>query len=150
MSLDQPTFMLSYRRHGDRAQEARNQAALRIAESLRLPILATNGVRYARAEDREMLDLFTSIRHGTSLDRAGPFALYEFTALFALATYHAICLFHDLPEAVANTVYLAQRLEFKLDDLGYEFPHYDVGESDTMGHFSAQACYGGEWLGDTA
>ncbi len=34
-------------RHGQREQEWRNQAALSISESLQLPVLATNGVRYA-------------------------------------------------------------------------------------------------------
>src|SRR6201995_1384376 len=34
-------------RHREREQEWRNQAAIRIARSLKLPVLATNGVRYA-------------------------------------------------------------------------------------------------------
>ena len=58
-------------RHGERAEECRNQAALRIAHSLHLPVLATNGVRYARGHEREILDVFTAIRHGTSLEKAG-------------------------------------------------------------------------------
>jgi error-prone DNA polymerase len=33
-------------------------------------------------------------------------------------------LFHDLPEAITNTVRLAARLEFRLADLGYHFPNY--------------------------
>ncbi|MDR3739685.1 MAG: PHP domain-containing protein, partial [Terracidiphilus sp.] len=58
-------------RHREREEEWRNQAALRIARSFRLPVLATNGVRYAKAYDREILDVFTAIRHHTQLDRAG-------------------------------------------------------------------------------
>ena len=58
-------------RHHEREEEWRNQAAIRIARSLRLPVLATNGVRYATAYDREILDLFTAIRHHTDLDHAG-------------------------------------------------------------------------------
>ena len=58
-------------RHGEREEEWRGQAALRIAQSLRLPILATNGARYARAYDREIADLFTAIRCHTTLDSAG-------------------------------------------------------------------------------
>jgi len=38
---------------------------------LNLPVLATNGGRYATAYDREVLDLFTTIRHHTQLDHAG-------------------------------------------------------------------------------
>ncbi len=38
---------------------------------LSLPVIATNGVRYAQEKDREILDLFTAIRHHTTLDQAG-------------------------------------------------------------------------------
>ena len=58
-------------RHQEREEEWRNQAALRIARSLELPLLATNGVRYATAYDREIQDLFTAIRHHVELDQAG-------------------------------------------------------------------------------
>jgi error-prone DNA polymerase len=40
--------------------------------------------------------------------------------------------FADLPEAIANTQELSARLEFTLNDLGYEFPRYPVPEGDTM------------------
>ena len=63
--------IVEVQRHRERAQEWRNQAALRIAGSLRLPVLATNGVRYATKYDREIADLFTAIRHHTRLDHAG-------------------------------------------------------------------------------
>src|SRR5271169_3304568 len=58
-------------RHDEREEEWRNQAAIRIAQRLRLPLLATNGVRYATAYDREILDVFTAIRHHTNLEQAG-------------------------------------------------------------------------------
>jgi error-prone DNA polymerase len=121
-------------RHGDRAEECRNQAALRIAESLNLPILATNGVRYATQYERELLDVFTSIRHHVSLDKAG--RLLQPNSQRQVRSARAMrALFADLPEAIENTVLLSQRLEFELNDLGYEFPSYDVGESDSMDNF---------------
>src|SRR5215469_12497643 len=49
-------------RHREREEEWRNQAAIWIARSLKLPVLATNGVRYAEAYDREILDLFTAVQ----------------------------------------------------------------------------------------
>ena len=116
-------------RHGDRAEEVRNQAAVRLAESLHLPILATNGVRYATQYEREVLDVFTAIRHHVSLDEAG--------RLLAMNSQRHVRsgrtmrrLFRDLPEAVDNTLLVAQRLEFELNDLGYEFPCYatETGE----------------------
>ena len=121
-------------RHGERAEEARNQAALRIADSLRLPVLATNGVRYARGEEREILDVFTAIRHGTSLEGAGRL-LCRNSQRSLRSPRMMQRAFNDLPEALANTLHLAQRLEFRLDQLGYEFPTYDVGDADTMDSF---------------
>ena len=59
-------------RHQEREEEWRNQAAIRIARALNLPLLATNGVRYATEYDREILDLFTAIRHPCPTRSGGP------------------------------------------------------------------------------
>jgi error-prone DNA polymerase len=58
-------------RHQEREEEWRNQIAHRIARFLKVPVVATNGVRYASAYDREILDIFTAIRNHTKLDQAG-------------------------------------------------------------------------------
>jgi error-prone DNA polymerase len=129
-------------RHGERAEELRNQAAVRIAESLRLPLLATNGVKYARGEDREILDVFTCIRNGVGLEQAG--RLLTVNGQRGLRGAAAMCrVFRDLPEAVENTVHLAERLEFSLDDAGYEFPQYEVGENDSMDSFLRKRVFEG-------
>ena len=121
-------------RHGERSEECRNQAALRIAASLHLPVVATNGVRYARGDEREILDIFTTIRHGVDLEHAG--RLLTENAQRHLRSGRSMCrLFRDVPEAIANTSHLASRLEFELDNLGYAFPAYDVGDQDTMDTF---------------
>jgi len=122
---------IELQRHGDRAEEARNQAALRIAESLRLPILATNGVRYATQYEREVLDVFTSIRHHVSLDKAG--RLLQANSQRQIRSAHVMHrLFSDLPEAIENTLLVSQRLQFELNDLGYEFPCFDTPTGEPM------------------
>ncbi len=110
-------------RHGERHEECRNQTALSLAQALHLPVVATNGVRYATQYEREVLDVFTAIRHGTDLERAG--RLLACNSQRQLRPAHVMRrLFADIPEAIDNTVLLASRLEFQLDHLGYEFPHY--------------------------
>jgi error-prone DNA polymerase len=121
-------------RHGDRAEEARNQAALRIAEYMRLPILATNGVRYATQYEREVMDVFTSIRHHVSLERAG--RLLQCNSQRQVKSAHAMRrLFSDVPEAIENTLLVSQRLQFELNDLGYEFPRFDTPTGEPMEDF---------------
>ncbi len=123
-------------RHQEREEEWRNQAAIAIAASLRLPVVATNGVRYATAYEREVLDVFTCIQQGdnTTLESAG--RLLEKNAQRHLrATEEMARLFRDVPGAIENTISLSQRLEFELSDLGYQFPRYPVPEGETMDSF---------------
>ena len=124
-------------RHQQREQEWRNQAALRIASALHLPVVATNGVHYAVPYDREILDVFTSIRHGVDLAHAGRLlASNAQRHLRSAREMHS--LFRDLPHALDQTVEIARRLEFTLDNLGYVFPRYPVGAGDTMERFLRQ------------
>jgi error-prone DNA polymerase len=121
-------------RHLHREQEARNHAALEIAASLQLPLLATNGVCYATRQERELCDVFTALRHHRTLATAGRLlARNSERHLKSPQQMHE--LFADLPQALANTVELSSRLEFTLEDLGYEFPKYPVGEGETMSSF---------------
>jgi error-prone DNA polymerase len=121
-------------RHREREQEWSNQAALRIAQSLKLPVIATNGVRYATAYDREVQDLFTAIRHHVELDQAGRLLALNSQRYLRPAREMA-ALFRDIPDAIENTVDLSSRLQFELSDLGYEFPHYPVPDGETMDSF---------------
>ena len=121
-------------RHFDPEEEHRNQAAVRLAESLQLPLLATNGVRYAHAEDREILDVFTCIRNHCVLEAAGRL-LERNTERHLRPGREMAQLFRDLPEAVSNSAELSAKLQFTLSDLGYEFPRYPVPPGETMDSF---------------
>lgn len=121
-------------RHQDRSEEWRNQAANRIAKSLKLPVIATNGVRYATLYDREVQDLFTSIRHHVTLDQAG--RLLETNSQRYLRSAKEMKeLFRDVPGAIESTVDLSARLTFELNDLGYQFPLYPIPSDETMTSF---------------
>ncbi|MGA7381397.1 MAG: error-prone DNA polymerase [Terriglobales bacterium] len=121
-------------RHFHREQEARNRAAIETARSLRLPLLATNGVCYATARERELCDVFTALRHHRTLATAGRLlARNSERHLKSPQEMHA--LFADLPETIANTAELSSRLEFTFKDLGYEFPKYPVPAGESMTSF---------------
>ncbi|MBV8518575.1 MAG: error-prone DNA polymerase [Acidobacteria bacterium] len=121
-------------RHQRRDEEHRNIALVDLARRLRLPLLATNGVRYARREDKELHDILTCIREGRNVDTAGRLlgvnrerhikSAAEMTALFA-----------DLPEAIDGAWELANTLDFTLSDLGYQFPDYPLPPGETNDSF---------------
>jgi len=121
-------------RHFHREQEMRNRSAVEIARSLHLPLLATNGVRYATKDAHEICDVFTAIRNHCTLNAAGRL-LARNSECHLKSPEEMNVLFADLPEAIANTVELSSRLEFTLEDLGYEFPKYPVPEGESMMSF---------------
>jgi error-prone DNA polymerase len=133
----QANVYVELQRHFHREQEARNRAAIEIASLLQLPLLATNGVCYASPHQRELCDVFTAIGHKRTLATAG--RLLERNSERHLKSSDEMQqLFADLPEAVANTLELSSRLEFTLNDLGYQFPKYPVPEGETMMSFLRQ------------
>ncbi len=121
-------------RHFQREEESRNRAAIDLARSFNLPLLATNGVNYATGKARELCDAFTAIRHHRTLSTAGRL-LSRNSERHLKSPQEMQQLFADLPEAIANTQELSSRLEFTLNDLGYEFPRYPVPEGETMNSF---------------
>jgi len=135
-------------RHRIAGEERWNRFLVDWARAARLPLLATNGVLHATPECCGVLDVFTCLRHRTTLDAAGrrlaPNRERHLKGQRAMED-----LFGDLPEAVANAERLAGQLEFTLANLGYRFPDHPVpaGESQDsflrkMAYFGAQQRYG--------
>src|SRR5436190_9008488 len=92
-------------RHFHREQEMRNRAAIEIARSLRLPLLATNGVRYATPEQRELCDVFAALRHHRTLATTGRL-LTRNAERCVKHSDEMQELFSDVPEAISNTIEL--------------------------------------------
>jgi error-prone DNA polymerase len=133
---------IELQRHFHREEETRNRADIAIARSLNLPLLATNGVCYAAAKDRELCDAFTAIRHHRTLSTAGRL-LARNSERHLKSPQEMQQLFTDLPEAVNNTLELSSRLEFTLNDLGYQFPLYPVPGGETMNSFLRERAWEG-------
>ncbi len=121
-------------RHFIRGEEPINRELIDLARLNRLPLLATNGVQYAKQYGREVLDVFTCIREHTHLDAAGRL-LTENAERHLKSDREMRAIFADLPEAIENTSRLAERLTFLLENLGYEFPEYPVPAGHTMNSF---------------
>ncbi|ESR26094.1 error-prone DNA polymerase [Lutibaculum baratangense] len=105
-------------------------------------LLATNDPIYHVAARRELQDVVTCIREGTTLAAAG--RRLEVNAERHLKSPREMArLFRDLPEAVAETVALMQRLVFSLDELKYQYPDEPTGESATPAEELARLAWEG-------
>ena len=121
-------------RHLLRDEESDNHTLRDLASAFHLPVIATNGVRFADVPARPLYDVLTCIRHKTTLEHAG--RRLSWNAERYLKPAEAMArLFADMPEAIVGTRELADRLEYSMTDLGYRFPEYPVPPGESMASF---------------
>src|SRR5438477_1297065 len=133
-TLGRENVFVEIQRHFLRGEKRINQQLVDLAAHYRLPILATNGVQYARPCGREVLDVFTCIREHTHLDAAGKL-LTRNSERHLKGDAEMRELIRDRREAIENTSRLAERLTFSLENIGYEFPSFPVPAGHDMGSF---------------
>jgi error-prone DNA polymerase len=125
---------LELQRHFIREEEHHNIRLVDLARRLRLPLVATNGVRYARPEDKDLHDVLTCIREGQHVDKAGRLlGINRERHVKGAAEMNR--LFRDLPKAIDGAWTLANTLDFTLADLGYQFPDYPLPPGETNDSF---------------
>ncbi len=117
-----------------RGEAGLHKALADLADSNKLPLLATGGVLYATPDQRPVLDVFTCARHHTRLDSAGRL-LSQNDQRHLRPARQMVALFSEFPEALENTSRLASEISFSLDQLEYRFPEFPVPAGDSMDSF---------------
>ncbi|MCH8919889.1 MAG: error-prone DNA polymerase [Chloroflexi bacterium] len=124
--------------HGD---ARRNRALADLAEHLGLGTVATGNVHYHVRERHRLQDVLVAIKHRTTLD-ASHRQRRENSEYYLKPPEEMAELFRDHPEALANTVRIAERCQFDLTrDLDYRFPDYPVPEGETQDSHLRKLCY---------
>ncbi|HXK26529.1 MAG TPA: error-prone DNA polymerase [Myxococcota bacterium] len=121
-------------RHATLASEVALRRAAALAESARVPVVATNDVRHARPEGRALFDALTCLRHKTSLDRAGRL-LAENAERHLRAPEEMEQRFPDHPEWIHASRAIAERCAFTLEELGYRFPEFPIPPGESQASF---------------
>jgi error-prone DNA polymerase len=92
-----------------------------LAAQARVPLVASNDVYYHVPRRRPLHDVLTAIRHGCSVaelgDRRFPNAERHLKSPEEMRD-----LFADAPDAIARTIEIADRCQFSLDELRYDYP----------------------------
>ena len=100
------------------------------AREIGLPLAAATEVLYHDPARRDLQDVLTCIRHGTSLARAGHrIRANAEHGLKAPAAF--VELYRDDPAAVARTVEIAARCRFSLAEIRYRYPSERLPDGDT-------------------
>ena len=102
----------------------------RIAVRAGVPLLATNEVLYHHPARRPLQDVLTCIREKTTIDAVGK-RLEANAERYLKPADEMARLFRDVPEAIAETMRFAGRINFSLDQLKYQYPDEPVPPGKT-------------------
>ena len=116
----------------ERAGEAQYiEGALDVAARYDLPIVATNDVRFAHADDYDAHEVRVCINEGAVLEDPNRPHRYSEQQFFRTSEQMQ-ALFSDLPEAIENTVEIAKRCNLTLTLDTYFLPDFPVPAGMTM------------------
>jgi DNA polymerase-3 subunit alpha len=116
-------FYLELQRLGQTYQEEYNHAAIELAQRTQLPVVATNAVTFLNPQDYEAHEVRVCIQDGRVLrDSRRP---RRFTTQQSFRSGEEMTqLFADVPEALANTLEIARRCNFRFELGRYFLPAY--------------------------
>lgn len=121
-------------RYLDGLDQKRTKKALDLSSKFNLPLVATNDVHYHESSRRPLQDCLTCIREGTTLDHAG-FKLFGNAERYLKSPMQMQLLFEDLPQAIENTIRIANSCSFSLAELKYTYPKEAVPEGHSAGSY---------------
>ena len=127
-------FYLELSRCGRPDEEKYLHAAVELAEQAQLPVVATNDVRFLDREDFEAHEVRVCIQQGRTLD--DPRRPHDYTELQYLRPADEMqALFADIPEAIENSLAIAERCNVTLQ-LGKNFlPNFPTPNGETEADF---------------
>ena len=119
----------------------RNRKLAGIADDAGIPLVATNDAHYHAPERYRLQNALVAARLNTTIDQALPH-LRPNHHLYLKSPSEMARLFEAFPEAVANTLRIAERCAFNLSaDLGYTLPEPALPEGHTADSYLKQLCH---------
>ena len=121
-------------------QKKLNQELVLLSKELDIPLVATNDLHYTKKEDAKTHDILLCIQTGKTTNDSDRmrFPTEEFYLKSADEMHQ---LFSQWPEALENTVKIAERCDVKLEAEEMHLPHYELPEGYDAGAYLKKLCY---------
>ena len=135
--LGPDNFFLEMQWHGIEDQRVVNTGLPGIARDLHLPLVCTNDVHYVRETDAHPHDILLCI--GTGKAYSDPKRMrYESRNFFLKTPEEMAAAFKDFPDALSNTVRIADRCNVTMAEGENFLPNFDVPAPYTLDEYFEQ------------
>lgn len=132
-------FFLELQDHGIADQKRINPSIVKLAKDLGVGLVATNDIHYCKKEDAKYQDILMCIQMQKTVDDEDrmSFGTNEF---YIKSPEEMEALFGYVPEALENTVRIAERCQVDFDFNTRHLPSYDVPDGMTAPEYLNKLC----------
>ncbi|MFZ3080972.1 MAG: DNA polymerase III subunit alpha [Bellilinea sp.] len=132
-------FFLELQQHNIPELQTINKALLSLGPRYQARYVATNDVHYINPEDWRYQDILLAIQTGSLITEPNRFRMSDDT--YYLRTPDEMAqLFAEVPEALSNTVLIAERANVDLSSQGYHLPLFEVPQGHTSQTYLRKLC----------
>ncbi len=127
-------FYLEIQDHGLEPERRIRPALSQMEKDLGLPLVATNDCHYLRAEDAHAQDVMLCLQTGKSIHDSNRLKFHG-SDFFVKSHAEMLLAFSDAPQALARTLAIAERCNFRLEKIAAPFPHFEVPAGYTLSSY---------------
>ena len=135
-------FFLELQRHDMPDLERANQGLVELARKTGTNLVATNDVHYLTREDAELQDILLAVQTGKLLNDPSRMRMDNDT-YYLRSPQEMAQLFSDLPEAITNTLAIAERCHVDLSRKGYHLPKFEIPREYKPASYLEKLCQEG-------
>jgi DNA polymerase-3 subunit alpha len=148
------SFFLELQEHDIPEMGPVNRAMVTMSRETGIPLVATNDVHYVRRDQAYAHEILLCIGTGKTIN--DPARMRMNNDSYYLRSFDEMAaLFPESPEALRNTVAIAERCDLNLDQAGFHLPPFDIPEGHTaetyLRHLTEDGLrklYGADFKGD--
>ncbi|MDP3919711.1 MAG: DNA polymerase III subunit alpha [Candidatus Omnitrophota bacterium] len=133
-------FYLEVMDHGIEPQKRLIRDYIQLANTHDLPLVATNDVHYIYRHEAAAHDALICIGTGSNLDEPNRLR-YSGDHYYLKSREEMAALFKEVPEALKNTIEIANRCNLKLDFNKTHLPNFEVPAGKTLDGYLEELCY---------
>ena len=122
-------YYLELQNHNYPEEMRINPLILRLSHETGIPVVATNDVHYTRRRDSEMQNVLICIGTNHTLEEDNPLS-FSTDEFYLKSSEEMSELFKNVPEAIENSVKIAEKCDFNFEFGKIKLPYIDLGNRD--------------------
>jgi DNA polymerase-3 subunit alpha len=132
-------FFLELQEHEIPELEKINKALLELGPHYQAKYVATNDVHYINPSDAKLQDILLAVQTGSVLTDPKRMRMSDST-YYLRAPDEMARIFIEVPEAISNTIWIAERCNVDLGFKGYHLPEFQVPEGYDVESYLLELC----------